>query len=351
MKNKSSAVPIIILFAGLMIIIFAVWQVWVSKLDFSSIFTGKEDSVSTQESLPTDFFRVIADEKGEFLVFSQDGFDLVYMAPTGNLKRIDLHTLDYKVISPEPIYNVTDVNWNQDRGFFIIERIPNIMQHAMLETLHEPNGRVEAIDDESWGSAYNSDFSILSYLHIENDETGLWLASQDGRKPSFAADLTDMVAPDYVHWSPNGTRLLVQGAVGVKIFSYVYGVAIEGDRIDWAVEASWSPDGYLLSYRKKGTESDTLWVANLDGADQKQVFEGVFSEVNWLPDGRLVFFTPGKEGGAACWALDPRTGNKELLADSSIVIYKPIDHIAVSPKGDMLAFQAQDGNIWLLTLD
>jgi len=98
-----------------------------------------------------------------------------------------------------------------------------------------------------------------------------------------------------------------------------------------------------------GEEHDTLWVANLDGGEQRQVYEGVFSEVNWLPDGRLVFFTPAKGGGAACWALDPLSGTQELLADSSVVIYKPIDHIAVSPLGNALAFQAQDQQIWLLT--
>ena len=76
----------------------------------------------------------------------------------------------------------------------------------------------------------------------------------------------------------------------------------------------------------------------------------VFSQVKWHPDGHLVYFSPGIDGGAACWIVDPATGMREILVDSSIIVWKPVDDFSISPAGEMIAFLAQDRQIWVLIL-
>lgn len=334
---------------GILLILFSGWQLLRHSTN-SNQLASTSDSQNINNSTTQQTFSQLTTNGGFAPEFDKTGKAIYFIDMLGilNICQIDVPPTTFQELGELPLSS--KIVWNDKKDRAAVEWPLTLNEGIALAVINPKKLDLTPSAEGSWGSSWTPNDEI-TFLTTGNFGVELWKMNREGAKPVKIASINDVLNPEIADWSPNGTRLLVQGAVGVKIFSYINEVAIEGDWIDWATEASWSPDGYLLSYRKNGAESDTLWVANLDGAEQKQVFEGVFSEVNWLPDGRLVFFTPGKEGGAACWALDPKTGNKELLADSSIVIYKPVEHIAVSPTGDMLAFQAQDGNIWLLKFE
>jgi hypothetical protein len=350
-NNNNRKISFILVFLGILIISVTMLRLIVIPRNLKLLKEQNNDASQDliDKNVLFENFSPISDIGDKFQSFSNDGLSIYYFSHSGQLVKRDL-TNDEELILLENLPFIEQIAWNEKEQLIILDWKPGIMTNAALNSYNYNNGNTSNIAEDAWGAAWAPDFSQISYIHIENNKEGLWLSNKNGEKQRKISDLEGMFSPEYVSWSSLGTRLIVQGATGVQFFLYQEDKAVELSWIPWVKESSWSPDGWLLAYRIKGDEADTLWVANQDGNEQKQVFEGIFSEVNWLPDGRLVFFTPAKEGGASCWALDPHTGTKELLADSSTVIYKPIDHIAVSPKGDALAFVAQDQRIWLLKL-
>jgi len=347
MKKKVIWLPIIMIFFGLLILFFTGWQVFRSFLSSDQIsLTTESDKESNGEN--TAIFSQLTTQGGIAPEFNEEGTAIFYKDMKDNLSKIQIDKMVSKTQELLELPLLSTIKWNLEAKSALIEWQLSPEGGTALGIIDTSNFRLNLLIENAWGSDWVSENELI-YLSSENMKIGLWKMNKNGSNSKNITFLENIEAPQYVAWSPQGSRLVIQGAIGTKVYFYKDDIVIEGAWIDRAHEPSWSPDGWLLSFRKKGDETDTLWVANLDGGEQRQVYEGVFSQVNWLPDGRLVFFTPAKGGGAACWTLDPLSGTMELLADSSIVIYKPVDHIAVSPKGDALAFQAQDQQIWLLS--
>lgn len=349
MNKKHRLITILLAFIGIFLVLFSGWQLLRHTIKSDQLkSTPDPHNISDSDTQHT--FMQLTTKGGFAPEFDRTGTAIYFIDMFGILNKyqLDVSPITFQELGELPI--LSKIVWNENKDRAAVEWSLTLNGGIAIAVIDPNEIDLTPSVEGAWGSGWTPDDEI-TFISSGDICEELWKMNREGAKPIKIASINDVLNPEYADWSANGTRLLIQGTVGAKVFSFVNGTIIDGEWIGGASEASWSRDGYLLSYRKKGAETDSLWVANLDGADQKQVFEGIFSEVNWLPDGRMVFFTAGREGGAACWALDPRTGNKELLADSSVVIYKPIDHIAVSPKGDMLAFQAQDGNIWLLRLD
>lgn len=61
--------------------------------------------------------------------------------------------------------------------------------------------------------------------------------------------------------------------------------------------AVWSPNGQQIAYLANWGPLPSLWVMNADGSDRRQVVDwprehrGLFQDLVWSPDGRVLFFT------------------------------------------------------------
>jgi proteasome lid subunit RPN8/RPN11 len=350
-KNKRTILVALFLIVGMTITCISTLNILSSySINISSILKNIKPA-SSSNKVTRLVFQPILDMGNSNPVFVPNGDLLVFISP-----NITLGILDLANSNTEPEY-LFEVPLLSEIHFDDIGNKAILIYHSSIEgppdisvaDIHKKTNALLALS--AWGGTWTPDFSRLTYIRVVDGKEELWKMDLNGKRQIKLTSLDHLHMPEYVRWSKLGNRLFVQTALGTSIFSVISDKAVEVNEIPYAKDASWSPDGWLIVYRLKEEGFDSLWVSNLDGEDVQMVFQGVFSEVNWLPDGRLVFFTPGKEGGAACWALDPRTGSQELLADSSVVVWKPVGSIAVSPKGDALAFEAQDRQIWLLKLD
>jgi Tol biopolymer transport system component len=119
--------------------------------------------------------------------------------------------------------------------------------------------------------------------------------------------------------------------------------------------AEWAPDGNRIAYLWIEQEADLeniLSVMDIIGNHTEPLVKGNLTHFHWLPDGkRLVYFSYSVlENGSSCWAVDVETGERTLLADPGILKQLVFD-FAVSPDGTRIAYEGEDGRIWLLVLE
>jgi hypothetical protein len=346
MKNKINWLVVILIFLGVMLIASAVWLIldkWPSNFPIIPGSIAKHTPTPVAD-VPSVEFQPLTTKGGYDPQFNHTGQTLYYYTNTGALGQIELgeevQVRDELISLPlQP-----SLVWNLQGSYALVESRNSPEGGRSLDILDTSAMSLSRFMDDAWGGAWAPDGKHVTFLQ----ESGLWQARINGKNAILLSDLDDIMFPVYLAWSNLGNRLLLQTLLGTSIYTVVKEQAIQVSWIPWTKDAIWSPDGWMIAYRQDEGDSDSLWVANLDGKNPKQVLKGTFSEVNWLPDNRLVYFTPGKVGGAACWAYDPNSNNHELLADSSVVVWKPVGSIAVSPKGDALAFKAQNHQIWLL---
>jgi hypothetical protein len=351
MKRRAKGVPYLLIGLGVLISAAGLIGLYRSQPGMlSSLLANQETEKITPVERMEPTFKSLTNRGGHEPKFDSDGHALHYITPSGELGYIAPLSREAE---GEVLMNLPPqarLKWNQHGTQALVKWQVSPEGKKSMGVLERRELSIATLADEAWDGAWTPGYTHMTFVKIEDDEIGLWQRRVGGKRATLLTDLSDVVAPDYVAWSALGNRILIQGAVGVAIYAVEDNVATEINWIPWAQEATWSPDGWTISFRRHGSELDAVWVGNFDGNALRPLWEGVFSQVRWLPDGRLIYFTPGREGGATCWAQDPHTGSRELLADTSIIVWKPVDTFDVSPRGDMLAFEAQDRQIWLLEL-
>jgi hypothetical protein len=336
---------------GVTLIAVAGWQLFESSgLSWQDLNIFRPvDREDEDVSKPSEFFQQLTSEGGSNPKFSFDGSELFYFTANDQLAKININN-GTKVDGLMPLPLLPIITWDEMNEVALMEWQVSPEGGKAIGYFDTSDFEVKQLMDDAWGLTWTTNDEIV-FLMTENDRVGIWRMNMRGSQQVLLGEFPEMEAPRYLAWSKLEHRMIAQSALKTSIYTVQNDVAIHVNDIPWAEGARWSPSGWMLAFRINEGDVDSLWVSNLDGKDNQKLFEGVFSEVNWLPDDRLVFFTPGKEGGAACWAIDPHTGQLELLADSSVVVLKPVGSITVSPQGDALAFEAQDRQIWLLRLE
>lgn len=347
-----NVIPIVIILVGFFIISIFCWGMWKSTPFIRDLVMGlfqTQRETKNVEAPVQRFFKVTTagghspnfGSQNEAIYYINNSGQLVYLSP------LDGSAAAQELIELPPKANLV---WDASGNFAIVEWEVSPEGIYALDILDRNKMSLEVLSENAWGGAWNPSGSHISFIQRQDDAIGLWQIKPDGRGAIQLADISDIVAPEYVAWSALGNRFLIQAAVGVAVFAYIDKAAAQISWIPWAQDAGWSPDGWKIAYRERGQENDILWLANLDGEEQAQLWEGAFSQMKWHPDGRLVYFSPGIDGGAACWIVDTATGLREILVDSSITVWKPVDDFSLSPTGEKIAFLAQDRQIWVLIL-
>jgi Tol biopolymer transport system component len=192
---------------------------------------------------------------------------------------------------------------------------------------------------------------------IMQDGLELWLVPLDGREPHHLG--TTLVKPEWIRWSPDGTRVAIVHSAGRMVIGSPRVVTVcttdgtctpiaPGD--DRTVDPAWSPDGQTIAFVRQPAEgqpivrrgvpdwralynSRQMWVANADGSDAHQVAAagGGVAAPSWSPDGRRILYVRND----ALWDLD-------LNVDHATRLIGPIAPVPVVTNGFQSNLAAPD---------
>jgi TolB protein len=169
--------------------------------------------------------------------------------------------------------------------------------------------------------------------------TGVWVVNVNGTglRTLFAGERIG--GPSF---SPDGRRFAFNAPVDGKrqvIVARTDGTGRQrvspGAGNNW--NPQWSPDGQRIAYysdREGGGAHDTIYVASVDGTNERKVTAGVFP--TWTRDGRLVF--SDREGdGPSLFIVGADGSGRRRLAQKAL-------YGVTSPDGAWIAFVSYEGS-------
>jgi len=222
--------------------------------------------------------------------------------------------------------------------------------------INTSNGRVTKLADSHGSPNWLADGESLSFAWSTPDESGIFISSANDFSPVFFHDGSSAV------WSPNGNYVAVakrdyDGSTGRKITQLVVinlqtGEEIEFFQTPWATEAridgiAWSPDSselaFAVTWYQEGKEKteDHIFIAQPDGTQWLLLSQDRVRYPGWLPDGKWLFFTFGKEKRLAFVHIE-----KGCVIETDIT---NVDYPTISPDGKTIAFSF--GDIYLIDLN
>jgi Tol biopolymer transport system component len=158
-----------------------------------------------------------------------------------------------------------------------------------------PLGTTTALYELGATADWSPDGSRVAFIAAEGDywsptpRRAVFVASSDGTQ---AVQVTDWSDPLTVDWSPDGELL----AMSIGYPWQIYTMHPDGSELRavttldagyWSQNPVWSPDSRrLLLLRTKGGSAESLWVANADGTEPRQVAEMTtdgFLHYAWMP--------------------------------------------------------------------
>jgi Tol biopolymer transport system component len=121
--------------------------------------------------------------------------------------------------------------------------------------------------------------------------------------------------------------------------------------LKWASDCMWSPNGEQIACSGSNGKVSGLFVTNLNRDVSRLLTDEKITKYQWWPDSRKIVYASkaANQRGSSFWLLDVNTGERILLADPSVVT-QVVGNFAVAPDGKKIAFEGEDGNIWVLFL-
>jgi WD40 repeat protein len=159
------------------------------------------------------------------------------------------------------------------------------------------------------------------------------------------------IIPDAIAASRESNELLIESNQGLLIFDLMQTQLRSAGKLQAASNCQWSPNGAQIACVGFDGKNSGFFVVDLKRDAARLLTSEKIKQYQWWPDSsKVVYATPASgQRGASLWTLDVQTGERLLLADSS-VLRQNIGNLAVAPDGKRIAFEGEDGNIWVLFL-
>ncbi|MFA7420405.1 MAG: DUF5050 domain-containing protein [Melioribacteraceae bacterium] len=211
------------------------------------------------------------------------------------------------------------------------------------ETPVEPKAEVSVIcySNLYWAGGDNHYWSIYT---INTD------GSDDKKFVESSIGLSDM------EWSPDGTKILVDGMVTPTSPRSVYVMNADGSnllrltQLTDAVSARWSPDGRKIVFTKYFIEQhivikSEIWIMNSDGSDPKNILEG--AQAKYLPNWTKLIYTSNASGNSEIYTCNIDGTNKVKLTNTNADEW----NVDVSADGSKIVYSSQSNSSNENTLD
>lgn len=204
-------------------------------------------------------------------------------------------------------------------------------------------------------AVWSPDGGMLSYASTAAGSPDIWVAAADGGEGRRLTTSEGIEFP--VAWHPAGDRIAyihssADGRIGCSV------VEVATGRIAPMVEGmpdacgTWSPDGTRLALNPLRVGGSTIWVADADGRNPRQLttegYEALPDDLRqaWSPDGGQILYVSTRTGRSDLWVAPADSGAPRQLTRD---LRNDWDG-AWSPDGRHVAFLSDRGgqtDIWV----
>ena len=171
-------------------------------------------------------------------------------------------------------------------------------------------------------AAWSPDGTRLAYASAAQGTSDVWVANADGSGGQRLTTSEGIEVP--IAWHPSGDRLAyLHTSEGGQIRCSVLDLATRtsAPQVPGMPDACgvWSPDGTRLAFTPLRAGGSTIWVADADGRNPRQVttegFEALQDDFRspWSPDGRELLYVSARTGRADLWVVPADSGPPRQL--------------------------------------
>lgn len=214
---------------------------------------------------------------------------------------------------------------------------PRKLSHAISNLVYERlTGQKAAFDTR------------LAYIQEQGGAYTLVVADADGHNPNYILNSREpIVSPA---WSPDGRQLAYvsyeSGDAGIYVQD-VFSGARQRLTTFSGVNSSpaWSPDGrqIAMTLSPNGNSEIYLYDLNSGGISRVTRHEAIDSDPSWSADGSSIYFISDRDGRPAVYRASAYGGGVSRIAG-------PAQSVAVSPRGDLIAFSSGSGSNFRMTV-
>jgi Tol biopolymer transport system component len=198
------------------------------------------------------------------------------------------------------------------RGVFIFMTMISILACQKEATEPEPPEPIVA-----------GDIAYHYYPGTQNGVGSTYTINVDGSQNRQL--FSTSIACNHHDWSPDGTRMAVQGYGPESI----YVVHIDGTQMTRLTtttgvtdtEPAWSPDGQRIAFTRfhdtvnNSMESAEIWIMNADGGNQQNInINGAFAD--WSPDNTHLVYISGRSGNQEIYTCLADGANEQRLNET-----------------------------------
>lgn len=214
---------------------------------------------------------------------------------------------------------------------------------------------VARVGSFSGAPAWSADGRMLAYASPAGGSADVWVVAADGSGGRRLTTSEGIEIP--IAWHPTGSRLAyihtsASGQIQCSVVDLASGVTaplVEGMPQACGV---WSPDGTRLAFMPLRAAGSTIWVADGEGRNPRQLTTEGFETLpedfasSWSPDGRGILYISSRTGRADLWVAPADSGAPRQLTRD---LRNDWDG-AWSPDGRHVAFLSDRGgqtDIWV----
>lgn len=301
--------------------------------------------------------------------FSPDGKRLAFMRfyPEGETAVVVADALDGSAESklaarrlPEK-FSINGPSWSPDgRVIAICGTSRANGSRSKLFGIRVDDGKVEQLSDHEWSNGdrvawlgNGSGLALIGAHQEVGDRRQIWhISYPSGEVSRITNDLHEYDANNLSLSADSQSLVTLQIETTSNIWVLPDGDSARARQLTFGTAGkydgfhglSWTPDGRIV-YGSYVGNSQTIWVMNSDGSNQKQLTPAGY--VDYWPivtgDGRYIVFTSTRSGALEIWRTDLDGGNAVQLTDGGNN-YLP----GVSPDGKWVVYRSLNDEIWAI---